>query len=116
MSPRWPKQEWLRPPPYLINTRRMRPSGNRQVAISFGNVLMKWGRSLLRTVTFPPLQVTTSRPVVSRSVSVRISGSSDNGVFIDFVVICSRPQSWQGAAQNLFHDLFGVKKRLGDLA
>src|SRR3989442_671185 len=82
MSPRWPNERWLRPPPYLINTRRLRPPGNWQVTISFGNVLMKRGGFLLRTLTGSLPGLASARPMVSRCLTVGKSGNSDCGVFM----------------------------------
>src|SRR5438034_7705464 len=82
MSPRWPNERWLCPPPYLMNTRRLRPPGNWQVTISFGNVLMKCGGFLLRTLTGCLPRLAPARPMVSRSLKVGKSGNSDCGVFM----------------------------------
>src|SRR6266496_2795221 len=82
MSPRWPNERWLRPRPYLMNTRRLRPPGSWQVTISFANVLMNGGGFRLRTLTRCPSRLASERPRVSHSSRVAKSGNSDCGVFM----------------------------------
>src|SRR5882672_713592 len=73
---------------------------------------MKRGRFLSSTLTGRLSVAATSRPAVNRCVSVGKSGRSDGGVFMGGNVTCA--SSGQHAAQYCPHNLFGVKKRLGD--
>src|ERR1043166_2537118 len=64
-----------------MNTRRLRPSGNRQVTISFGKVYMNRGSLRLRTLTGRGRSL-VFKAAVKPAVSLGRLGRSESGVFI----------------------------------
>src|SRR3989442_169793 len=89
-----------------MNTRRLRPFGNRQVMISFGNVLMNRGSLRSRTFTGRREAPFPFNAAVRPAVNLRMPGKSEVGVFMDSI---------ERVAQNRVRILFRVEKRFGDL-